>query len=91
MAGIPSRPADTTPEAERVQVELLRAAPVSRRLALAWSLTATVINAARRGIARANPLGSPVERDLRFIELHYGRELARAVRAELIRRGTLAP
>ena len=91
MVVIPPRPADTTAEAERVQVELLRAAPVSRRLQLALSLTVTAINAARRGIARADALTSRVERDLRFVEVHYGRELACAVRAELIRRGTLAP
>jgi hypothetical protein len=83
----PSRPRDTTAEAERVQLALLRAAPVSRRLQLAWSLTAAAINAARRGIARAEPDASPVERDLRFVALHYGRDLADAVRAELFRRG----
>ena len=83
---IPSRSADTTPEAERVQVALLRAAPVARRLHLAFALSATVIGAARRAIARARPNASPRELDLRFVELHYGADLAAALRADLERR-----
>ena len=34
MTAFPSRPDDTTADAERVQIALLRAAPVSRRLRL---------------------------------------------------------
>ena len=83
---IPARPADTTIEAERVQVELLRAAPVSRRLSLAFSLSATVIGAARRALARAYPQASQQERDARFVDLHYGPELAAAIRDEFVRR-----
>jgi len=40
---IPPRPVDTSIEAERVQIDLIRAVPVSRRLSMAWSLSATVI------------------------------------------------
>ena len=83
---IPPRPSDTSAEAEHVQIELIRAAPVSRRLGMAWSLSATVIGAARRALARAQPLASAEERDLRFVELHYGAELAAALRADLISR-----
>ena len=43
---IPARAADTTADAERVQVELLRAVPVSQRLRIAFSLSATVITTA---------------------------------------------
>jgi hypothetical protein len=85
-APIPSRPSDTTAEAERVQVDLLRAAPVSRRLQVAWSLSATVISAARLGLARAQPQASPREIDVRFVEIHYGGALADAVRAALAAR-----
>lgn len=74
-----------------MQIELMRAAPVSRRLRLALSLSALVIGSARRGIARANPHTSAIERDFRFVELHYGRELADALRAELSRRGPPRP
>ena len=83
---IPPRPADTSVDAERVQIDLFRKAPVSRRLHIAWSLTASVISAARQALERAQPHASPQELDLRFVELHYGRDLAAALRADLIRR-----
>lgn len=88
---IPARPADTTPDAERVQVDLLRAAPVARRLHLALQLTATVVGAARRALARSQPHASPRELDLRFVELHYGAEIAAGLRADLERRGPRHP
>ena len=88
---IPSRPTDTSAEAERVQVDLLRAAPVSRRLRIAWSLSATVIAAARRALARSRPEASRRELDAWFVELHYGPDLAAAVREELARRDRLEP
>ncbi len=81
-----SRPEDTTSEAERAQIDLLRAAPLSRRLHLAWSLSATVIGAARRALARANPQASEAELDVRFIEIHHGADLAAALREDLARR-----
>lgn len=83
---IPPRPSDTSAEAERVQIDLLRAAPVSRRLQLAWSLSATVIGAARLALARQNPRLSQSALDARFVELHYGRELATEFVRELARR-----
>lgn len=84
---IPARPADTAPDAERVQVALLRAAPVARRLHLAFTLSATVIGVARRALARARPQATPQELDLRFVELHYGADAAAGLRADLGRRG----
>lgn len=65
---------------------LLRAATVARRLHLAFSLSATAISLARRAIARAHPSASTAERDLLFVEFHYGPELARDLRSELERR-----
>jgi len=85
-APIPPRPSDTSAEAERVQIDLLRAVPVSRRLHLAWSLSATVIGAARMALARQNPRLSQDTLDTRFVELHYGRELAAELARELARR-----
>jgi hypothetical protein len=84
---IPSRSPDTSAAAERVQVNLFRAAPVSRRLQVALSLTATVISTARRALERNGPTAPARERDLRFVEVHYGREIADALRAELAGRG----
>jgi hypothetical protein len=83
---IPVRPADTEPDVERVQVALLQQAPVGRRLHIAISLSATVIGAARRALARARPHASARELDLRFVELHYGADLADGLRADLERR-----
>jgi hypothetical protein len=88
---IPPRSADTTPDAERVQIDLLRAAPVARRLHLALQLTATVIGAARRAIGRAQPHDSPQDRDLRFVDLHYGADVAAGLRKDLDRRSRTPP
>jgi len=85
---IPARPADTGLDAERVQVALLRTASVARRLHLALSLSATVIGAARRALARAQPDASARDLDVRFVELHYGADLAANLRADLDRRDT---
>jgi hypothetical protein len=85
-AVIPSRPVDTSADADRVQAALLREASVARRLALFWSLSASTISAARSGVARSLPGASRSEIDLRFVELHYGKELASAVRDDLARR-----
>jgi hypothetical protein len=86
-----ARPADTTPDAERVQVDLLRAAPVARRLHLALQLSATVIGAARRALARSQPHASRRELDVRFVELHYGTDVAAGLRAEFERRSSAPP
>lgn len=83
---IPVRSPDTDADAERVQVELLRAAPVARRLHLALSVTATVVGAARLALERTYPEDSARARDLRFVELHYGPQLAADLRDDLERR-----
>jgi hypothetical protein len=88
MHRIPPRPEDTSLEAHDAQVALLRSAPVWRRLQLAWSLSASVIDAARRALERADPDADSTERAIRFVELHYGSALASGLRTELIRRRT---
>ena len=74
---------DTRPEAERVQIELLRKATIERRLELGLSLSQEAIEIARTGILRANPFASEEERKLIFVELTYGKKLADQVRAYL--------
>jgi hypothetical protein len=83
---IPARSIDTAPDADRVQIELLRGASVARRLRLALSLSATVMGLARRALARAQPRVSARELDVRFVELHHGADLAAGLRADLERR-----
>jgi hypothetical protein len=77
---------DTDPEAERVHLELLRAASPSRRLGLALSLSRTAMSLARDGLARSFPGASREEIGLRFVALNYGPELAEDVRADLAAR-----
>ena len=71
---------DTSPEAEKVQIELLRRATVAERFAMMESLTTMTINLSRRAIARANPELTPEELNLKWVELNYGKELADNVR-----------
>jgi hypothetical protein len=75
-----SKLSDTHPDAERVQLDLLRKASVARRLALTRSLSATAIELSRRAIARANPQMSAQDQDLLFVEYHYGTDLADRLR-----------
>jgi len=74
---------DTTPEAEQVQIELLRKATVAERIARVRSLSALAISLSRRAIARANPEMTPEEVNLKFVELHYGKRLAEELREYL--------
>ena len=77
------RSLDTDPEAERTQIELLRRATVARRLRLALSLSSSVIGLARNAIRRALPGAGEEEVGLRFVDLHYGPELAAELRRHL--------
>src|SRR5689334_4174030 len=77
---------DTHPDAERVQIELLRRMTVGQRAELMRSLTHTTIQLARRAIRRAHPEASEEEVGLIFIEIHYGKDLADRVRAYLEKR-----
>jgi hypothetical protein len=81
---IPPRSDNTTQEAEAVQVELLRTASPTRRAHQAISLSADVISAARRALARARPLASAIDLDVQFVDVHYGPDLAEGVRVEFI-------
>jgi hypothetical protein len=76
-----TRPADTDAEAERVQIELLRAATPAQRAALAIGLTATTVELSRRALQRAQPSASEDDVALRFVELNYGPEIAAALAA----------
>jgi len=78
---------DTSPEAERVQIDLLRKAGVARRIELTFSLTQSAIELSRQGMRRRYPYASEKELDLLFVELNYGKELADCVRMALKRKG----
>lgn len=71
---------DTHPDAERVPIELLRSATVAQRASLAFQLSESAIELARRALRRAHPDESAYEIGLRFVAIHYGQELADRLR-----------
>jgi hypothetical protein len=60
---------------------MLGKATVAQRIQMMRSLTKMAVRNSKRAIERARPEMTPRERDLFFIELNYGRELADRVRA----------
>jgi len=74
---------DTDPEAADVQLELLRRASPARRLHLALSLSRSVLELSREGLARRMPGATVQEVGVRFVALHYGAALAAELRAHL--------
>jgi len=67
---------DTTPEAEEVQIALIRKASIAKRITRVRSLSQTTIKLARRAIKRVNPGLNDQEVNLIFVENHYGQKLA---------------
>ncbi len=74
---------DTTPEAEKVQIDLIRKSSLSRRISIVRSLSRTVGYLSRRAIQRARPSLSEREVDIAFVANHYGEELAERLRLYL--------
>ena len=74
---------DTDPDVVRLQAELLRQTTPARRLEMALSLSAALIDIAYAGIRRRQAGISDVDAGLQFVEIQYGRELAQAVRARI--------
>ena len=79
---------DTSPEAEQVQIELLRNMTVAQRMSRLRSLTRTTIQLSRRAIRRAHPDLNEDGVSVMFVELHYGHDLAECYRVALARRRT---
>ena len=80
---MPTRLSDTDSDSLRVQIALLRRATPGRRMGLALALSADVITLTRAGIMRRHPGISDADAGVEFIRVHYGAELAAAVRARL--------
>lgn len=74
---------DTSPEMERVQIELIRKASPSKIFGLVRSMSQTMIQASRENIRRLHPDVGKEELSLIFIELYYGKELANLVRTQM--------
>lgn len=77
---------DTDPEAERVQMALLRAAPVARRLELACGLSSLAAGLAQRALRRAHPGADEGQIAVQFARVHYGDALATALEQHLAAR-----
>ena len=77
---------DTPPEIERVQIELLRKAPLTKRFALTEEWSDFIREVAKQGIRRDYPEASEEEVKLILVERLYGKHLADKVRAYLARR-----
>jgi hypothetical protein len=74
---------DTHPEAERVQLELIRKMTIAERLARAAEWTRMVVGLSRQSIARANPGADTRELDLLWVQQQYGTDLAVRLREYL--------
>ncbi len=66
---------DTSPEAERMQVELLRRATPAQRANMALGLSHQAIALSQRAIRRANPDVPEREIERIFVTLHYGEDI----------------
>jgi hypothetical protein len=72
---------DTNPEVEKVLIALLRTLSTEERLNRTLNFSSSIINLSKRAISRANPELSEDERNLLFVEYHYGVELANKLRS----------
>lgn len=70
---------DTRPEAERVQIELLRQAPAWRKLELVGQMNLTVRMLALSGLRQRYPEATPDELRRRLADLLLGPTLAARV------------
>jgi hypothetical protein len=67
---------DTSPEAEAIQIDLLRKAPTWKRLRAAAEMSETIMLLSRIGVARRNPGAAPSELRRLAAEAILGPELA---------------
>jgi len=72
---------DTNPEVERVLISLIRKLSMEEKLNRTLNFSSSIIKLSKRAIARANPELSEDERNLLFVEYHYGVELANKLRS----------
>lgn len=70
---------DTSPDAERVQLQLLRQAPAWRKMEIVTQLNQTVRALMLEGLRQRYPNASPRELNRRLADLVLGPELAARV------------
>jgi hypothetical protein len=77
---------DTSPEAERVQIELIRKASPAKRFTLLEAWSQFLIEANKQGIRKNRPGLSEEEVGLIFVANNYSQALADQLREDLSRR-----
>jgi hypothetical protein len=75
---------DTHPDAERVQIQLLRDMTGEQRLNRSLDLTATLVSASRDYLTAQHPDWSEDEVKVKSVEIYYGKPLADGVRQRLL-------
>lgn len=78
---------DTHPDAENIQISLIRKATIANRISRTRSFSQSIIQLSRKAIKRANPKLNERELILTFIAYHYGTELADRLREYLDKKG----
>jgi len=79
VAAVTMQSNDTTPDSEKVLVELLRNTPLWRRMQLADQMSAAAREMSMAGVRLRYPHASEKELRRRFADLHLGPELAQQV------------
>lgn len=76
---------DTRPEAERVLIELIRKAAITKRFGFVQAWSASLVEAGVQAIQSAHPDVGETEARLRYAEQHLGKECIEQVRCALVR------
>ncbi|MEM7798857.1 MAG: hypothetical protein AAF633_06700 [Chloroflexota bacterium] len=69
---------DTSPEVEKIQIDLLRQAGQARRTHLMLSLSQSMFSLSWHNLQQTNPHLSKHDQKIKFVELLYGISLANA-------------
>lgn len=67
---------DTHPDAEKIEIELLKQAGISERLWRTFTMSSWILWLGKQAISKAHPTWSKRRVDLFFVDAHYGRTLA---------------
>lgn len=77
---------DTSPDAERVLIGMLRSMPISKRFSIVQSWSRSMIEAGRFDVHQLYPQATMQEVQLLYAERHYGKDLVNGLRTVLQQR-----
>ena len=78
---------DTSPDAERVLIDMIRAAPFTKRFSFVQSWSHSMIEGGRINVQQLHPRATEQEIQLLYAERHYGKDVIGELRATLQERG----